>query len=80
MKYRSSLLLNTSISIQGTRHFIHTNTMNNEIQESNIIIKTLAVSTAECEHGFNLINIIPVVGTLLVFCSTLTLQLLSTKK
>lgn len=51
-------LLNTSVLVQGMRHFIHTNTMNEEIQELNILIKTLPVSTAECERGFSLMNII----------------------
>lgn len=31
--------------------------MNEKIQELNIYIKTLPVSTAECEHRFSLMNI-----------------------
>lgn len=51
-------LLNTSVLVQGMRHFIHTNTMNEEIQELNILIKKFPISTAECERGFSLMNII----------------------
>ncbi|KAF0704023.1 E3 SUMO-protein ligase KIAA1586-like [Aphis craccivora] len=50
-------VLNTSVLVQGMRNFIHNNTMNEEIQELNILIKTLPVSTAECERGFSLMNI-----------------------
>lgn len=51
-------LLNTSVLVQEMRHFIHTGTMNEEITELNMLIKTLPVSTAECERGFSLMNII----------------------
>jgi len=40
------------------KHFIHTNKMNEEIQELNILIKTLPVSTAERERRFSFVNII----------------------
>lgn len=51
-------LLNTSDLIQGMRNFIHTNTINEDINKLNILINTLPVSTAECERGFSLMNII----------------------
>lgn len=35
---------------------IHTNTTNKEIQETNIFIKILLVSTAECKSGFREYN------------------------
>ncbi|CAI6372584.1 unnamed protein product [Macrosiphum euphorbiae] len=61
MKYNNlgrRFSLNTSVLVQGMRNFIHNNTMNEEIQELNLLIKTLPVSTAECERGFSLMNII----------------------
>jgi len=58
IKYNNLLgrrfLLNTSVLVQGMRNFIHNSTMNEEIQELNILIKTLLVTTAECERGFSL--------------------------
>jgi len=50
MKYKRRI---TSVLVQRIRLFICTNTMNKKIQELNIFIKT----TAECEHGFSLMNI-----------------------
>lgn len=41
------------ICLQGMRHFIHTNAMNDEIKELNILIKTLTVSSAKFESGFS---------------------------
>jgi len=40
------------------RYFIHKNIINEEIMELNILIKTLPVSTEECELVFSLVNII----------------------
>lgn len=40
------------------RNFIYNNTKNEEIQELNMLINTLPISTADCERGFSLMNII----------------------
>jgi hypothetical protein len=49
--------LNTSVLVQGMRYFVHTSKMNEEIQELNMLIKTLPASTAECKRGFSSMNI-----------------------
>lgn len=40
------------------RQYIENNEINEELKELSILIKTFPVSTAECERGFSLMNLI----------------------
>jgi len=53
-------LINTDTAIRGMRKFVDNNTIviNEELKELDVLIKTLPVSTAECERGFSLMNLI----------------------
>jgi len=53
-------LINTDTAIRGMRKFVDSNTIviNEELIELDVLIKTLPVSTAECERGFSLMNLI----------------------
>jgi len=51
-------ILNTDNAIQGFRKYIENKIINDELKELNILIRTLPVSTVECERGFSQMNLI----------------------
>ncbi|CAI6373966.1 unnamed protein product [Macrosiphum euphorbiae] len=54
------ILINTDTAIRGMRKFVDNNTIviNEELKKLDVLVKTLPVSTAECERGFSLMNLI----------------------
>jgi hypothetical protein len=46
-------LLNTPNLVQRMKNIIHINTLNENIKDINILIKTLPVSTADSERSFS---------------------------
>lgn len=51
-------LLNSDNAIQGFRKYIDNKIINDDLKELDILIRTLPVSTAECERGFSQMNLI----------------------
>ncbi|KAL4144029.1 hypothetical protein QTP88_006266 [Uroleucon formosanum] len=51
-------LLNTDNVIQGFRKYIDNKMINDDLKEFDILVRTLPISTTECERGFSQMNLI----------------------